>query len=221
MEYHDIFVDYDAMSTYAADVVQTQLSTKPASKIMFPTGNTPIEMYARLRARDLDWSQAELYNLDEYRGNIDHDQSYAYFLNEHLYQHIGINSNQIKFIDDTPAVDYGPYGMNMDLCILGIGDNGHIAFNEPGSELASVTRVVNLTESTLDANSSNFPDRSLMPTKALTVGVDTIMSATKIIMLIRGKSDTLTTFRNTSAYDPNFPASALHSHSNCEILYCD
>lgn len=225
--------DYQEMSDAVADKVEKQLLKKSEyclsdntwcddSRFILPTGSTPIGLYKELVNRDLDWSDAITYNLDEYLDNTIREQSYFHFMNENLFKHINIDEDNIWFPYDIAVWPDKEYGENVDLCLLGIGSNGHIAFNEPGSSFESKTRVVDLTEQTIQDNSRFFPSIDDVPTKAITMGLKPIMSSKKIILMSNGKhkKDIL----HKALYGEiteDVPASILQTHTNVGVFYCD
>jgi glucosamine-6-phosphate deaminase len=192
----------DELSTLAADMIQRQLLTKPNSVLGLATGSTPVGTYRELvrrhREDGLDFSKVITFNLDEYLGlPPNHPQSYRYFMDEHLFNHINVPPGSIH-------VPYGHADSVLEFCawyegeiqraggidiqILGIGGDGHIAFNEPGSSLGSRTRLKTLTEQTIQDNARFFQSLDEVPRFAITMGVGTIMEARKIILLALGAS---------------------------------
>ncbi|MCL2037800.1 glucosamine-6-phosphate deaminase [Candidatus Saccharibacteria bacterium] len=188
--------NYDEMSRLAAEFVKSQIIMKPNCVLGLATGSTPVGMYKTLAEIKLDFSGVTSFNLDDYypieRAN---PQGYFYFMKEHFYSKVNIKGEN-TFIPNSEAKDANAecekYEKTItekggiDLQILGIGQNGHIAFNEPGDELTADTHVVDLAENTIDANSRFFDNRSQVPTQALTMGVATIMKARKIVILASG-----------------------------------
>ena len=170
---------YVDLSNLVADIVEHTL-TLPEPKLILPTGSTPIGLYKELVNRELDWSNVITYNLDEYVGNTIQKQSYRYFMDENLFKHTNIDENNTYFPGDTTIWPELDYGIGVDLCLLGIGGNGHIAFNEPGSSFESETRMVDLTEETIKDNSRFFPTIDDVPTQAVTMGLKPIMSLSLI-----------------------------------------
>jgi len=191
---------YDEMSQVAARMISDQLLRKPNSVLGLATGSTPIAVYRELvrlhREEGLDFSQIKTFNLDEYLGLAPtHPQSYRYFMNNHLFDHVNIPRGNIRF----------PYGHahavetfcewyeaeiercgGIDIQLLGVGTDGHIAFNEPGSSLGSRTRLKTLTEQTVRDNARFFDDIDQVPRFAITMGVGTILESKKICVLASG-----------------------------------
>lgn len=193
--------DYDKMSKAGAQIVVALLRKKPNCVLGFATGSTPLGLYKELirlhRHEGLDFSKVTTFNLDEYVGlPPEHDQSYHYFMWENLFKHINVD----------PRFVHIPMGMaqdieahcewyeeqienagGIDLQILGIGANGHIAFNEPGSSLGSRTRIKTLTGTTREANARFFKNPHEVPKYAITMGVGTIMDAKQLLLLANGE----------------------------------
>ncbi len=193
---------YEEMSTAAAREVAKQMNTKPNSVLGLATGSTPLGLYKELvrmhRQDGLDFSQVTTFNLDEYVGLRDtHPQSYHYFMNENLFQQINIPRQNVHIPSGTTRnhlafcawyeqriQDCG----GIDLQILGIGSDGHIAFNEPGSSLRSRTRLKTLAKQTIDDNARFFEKTEDVPIYAITMGVGTILEARKLLLLASGKA---------------------------------
>ena len=215
---NDVFGDYKNSCKYVANEIEKQLNNKPNSTFILPTGSTPMGVYDELSERDLDWSKATTYNLDEYLNCPIKEQTYEYFMDYMLFNHINIKRKNINFPTDGDL----NYGLDVDLCLLGIGTNGHIAFNEPGSDFNSETRIVDLTENTIKDNSRFFYDISEVPTQAVTMGLKPIMSSKRIIIMGKGenKKDILMTALHGDITE-EVPASILQKHKNVEVIYCD
>lgn len=201
---------YQDLSLYAANVIADLVRQKPDCVIGFATGGTPIGTYReliRLHREGLDFSHVRTFNLDEYLGigkdlakPYHLDQSYARFMYEELFRHINVCEENIHIPDGLsrdPAAFCESYEQEIrnaggiDLQILGIGGDGHWGFNEPGSSLSSRTRIEALTAQTLDDNYEAFyrkagVPREQMPTKAITMGIGTILEAKSLIMLVNG-----------------------------------
>ena len=211
---------YKDLSNLVADVVEHILAL-PEPKLILPTGSTPIGLYKELVNRQLDWSTTTTFNLDEYIINPNHPQSYHSFMKKHLFDRINIYPNNCNFPNRNTQA-YEDIISEVDLCILGIGSNGHIAFNEPGSSFDSVTRVVDLTEETIKDNSRFFPTIEDVPTQAITMGLKPIMSSKKIIIMANGKhkKDILEQAMYGDITE-DIPASILQTHTNMEAFYCD
>ncbi len=191
---------YEAISRQGAQIVAQTLNAKPDAVLGLATGSTPLGLYKELvrmnQEEGLDFSQVTTFNLDEYVGLAkQHTQSYHYFMHENLFQHINISEHNIHIpsgtTDNYPAfcesyeqriVECG----GIDLQVLGIGSDGHIAFNEPGSSLSSRTRIKTLTSQTIEDNARFFESPDEVPAYSITMGVGTILEARKIILLANG-----------------------------------
>ena len=215
---------YSELCSTVADIVEAQLKEQPLSKLILPTGSTPLGLYDELVKRKLDWSHAITFNLDEYLMNPDHPYSYHSFMKKNLFNKINIYPDNCHFpyrptlsFEDKMYVNKG-----IDLCILGIGSNGHIAFNEPGSSFKSRTRVVDLTEQTIKDNSRYFDSIDDVPKQAITMGLRTIMESKRIILMANGKHklNILKVAMNGEVTE-DVPASILQNHNNVEVYYCD
>ena len=193
---------YEGMSEAAAQVVADVLNTKPDAVLGLATGSTPLGLYKQLvrmhRDEGLDFSQVTSFNLDEYVGLPgDHPQSYHYFMNENLFNHINIPKQNIHIPSGTTH-NYQAfcawYERRIEECggiglqILGIGSDGHIAFNEPTSSLSSRTRLKTLAKPTIDDNARFFDNRDDVPIYAITMGVGTILDAEQIVLVANGKN---------------------------------
>lgn len=195
--------DYDAMSRRAAKFVRELLDRKPDAVIGFATGSTPIGLYKELirmhKEDGLDFSKIVTFNLDEYIGlPKDHPESYHTFMWENLFKHINVNPSNVHIPDGT-VPDVEAYSQwyeerikkfgGIDLQILGIGRDGHIGFNEPGSSLGSRTRIKTLAKETIEDNARFFDgDVNKVPRQAITMGVGTIMEAKVLLLLASGKN---------------------------------
>ena len=217
------FVSYDKMSKYVASIVEEQLKENPISRLILPTGSTPLGLFKELVNRELDWSAVMTYNLDVYIMNPNHPQSYQTFMKENLFNKINIYPSNCQFPDrNVQSYEERLKGIPADLCILGIGTNGHIAFNEPGSSFDSRTRVVSLTEQTIKDNSRFFDSVDDVPKQAITMGLGTIMDSKKIVLMANGKhkKDIL----DDAVYgdiSEDVPESVLQNHDDVRVFYCD
>lgn len=225
--------DYTEMSRKAANIISAQVIMKPNCVLGLATGSSPLGIYTQLidwyKKGDLDFSQTKSVNLDEYRGlSHDNEQSYYYFMNENFFKHINI----------APANTYIPDGMEpdaakacadheaiiqelggIDLQLLGLGNNGHIGFNEPGVAFEKETHCVNLTESTIQANSRFFKKIEDVPTQAYTMGIKTIMMAKKILIIVSGEGKA--NIVNKAFFGPvvpQVPASILQIHPDVTLV---
>ena len=192
---------YEELSRKAADIISAQVILKPGCVLGLATGSTPVGTYRQLierfRRGDLDFSRVTAFNLDEYLGiSPEHPQSYHAFMQEQLFRHINICPRRCHVPEgcaedprafarayDQAIAEHG----GIDLQLLGIGNNGHIAFNEPGSSLTSRTRMKTLTQDTIIANSRFFGgDVNQVPKTALTVGVGTVCDAREVLLIVNG-----------------------------------
>lgn len=227
--------DYKAMSRIAANIISAQIIMKPDCVLGLATGSSPEGIYAQLvewyKKGDLDFSQVTSVNLDEYRGlSGDNDQSYRYFMNTHLFDHVNIDKSRTfvpnglepdseKACREYDAVVEATGGV--DLQLLGIGHNGHIGFNEPAKEFCKNTQCVDLTESTIEANKRFFEKEEDVPRQAYTMGIGTIMRAKKILLVAsgEGKADIIAK-AFTGPITPEVPASILQLHNDVTVV-CD
>lgn len=221
------------MSKKAAHIIASQVILNPDCVLGLATGSTPVGTYKNLiewyNNGDLDFSQITSCNLDEYRGlSGEHDQSYRYFMNHNLFDHVNIRKECTYVPDgleedsDKAARDYDQIIADqggIDLQLLGLGHNGHIGFNEPADEFPKGTHVVNLTESTIQANKRFFASEADVPRQAYTMGIGTIMSAKKILVVVSGedKAEILNKVIN-GPITPQVPASILQLHPDVTIV---
>ena len=218
-----VLKDYKELSYTVADIVEYQLQEQPLSRLILPTGSTPLGLYKELVNRELDWSAVMTYNLDVYIMNPDHPQSYQTFMKENLFNKINIYPSNCQFPDrNVQLYEERLKGIPVDLCILGIGSNGHIAFNEPGSSFDSRTRVVDLDKQTIQDNSRFFDSVDDVPKQAITMGLGTIMDSKKIVLMANGehKLNILNVAMNGEVTE-DIPASILQNHDNVKVFYCD
>jgi len=228
-------IDYYHMSRMAANILSAQVIIKPDCVLGLATGSTPIGTYEQLirwyEKGDLDFSQVRTINLDEYKGlSPENDQSYRYFMNEHLFHYINIDQknthvpNGLELDTEKACNDYNHViyeNGGVDLQLLGIGLNGHIGFNEPGAAFEKETHCVDLTQSTIDANSRFFESLELVPKQAYTVGIKTIMQAKKIVVIASGESKAdIIAKAFWGPITPTVPASVLQLHNDV-VLVCD
>lgn len=191
--------NYDQMSEKGAELVRSQITEKPRSVLGLATGSTPLGVYrllVEMAKTGLDFSGVTTFNLDEYVGlAADHPQSYRYYMEENLFSGVNIPTEN-TFIPNGTADDIAEECQaydrriksagGIDLQLLGIGTNAHIGFNEPGAAFGTTTRVVDLAESTIEANSRFFASEADVPTQAISMGIKSIMQAKNIILLANG-----------------------------------
>lgn len=227
--------NYAEMSARAAALIADLVKAKPDCVLGLATGSTPVGMYKELIAKntagEISFKDVTTYNLDEYYPiEPTHEQSYRYFMNVNLFDHIDINKEKTfvpNGLTENPEEEGAAYDAaieaagGVDLQVLGIGQNGHIAFNEPDDALIAGTHITSLTDDTIDANSRFFASRDEVPTRAFTMGIGSIMKAKKIILLANGANkhaaiaqmldDKITT---------QCPATILKAHADV-YLFCD
>lgn len=225
--------DYDDMSRKAANIISAQVILKPDCVLGLATGTTPIGTYKQLidwyNKGDIDFSEVRSYNLDEYRG-ISHDdpQSYHFFMNDKFFNHINIDQANVHVPDganndaEAACAAYDKMVEEAGFCdlqLLGIGRNGHIGFNEPDDVFSKGTHCVDLTPSTIEANSRLFEREEDVPRQAYTMGVQTIMNARMILVVANGEN------KAQAVHDmcfgpvtPSCPASILQLHTNVVLV---
>lgn len=227
--------NYEELSKMAAHILASQVIEKPDSVLGLATGSTPIGIYDCLaewcKNGEVDFSKAATVNLDEYRGlDHDNDQSYYYFMNKHLFSRINIDPSRTNVPDGTepdPEKESKRYEAlikelgGIDIQLLGIGHDGHIGFNEPNSFFDKATHCVDLTEMTIEANKRFFESIDDVPRQAYTMGIGTIMSAKKILMVVTGadKAD-IVAKAFYGEVTPEVPASIIQFHPNVTVI-CD
>ena len=218
----------------AAGVIAEIVKNKPTAVLGLATGSSPIGMYKELIAKyergEISFKNVKSVNLDEYVGlSADHDQSYAYFMSTNLFDHIDIdkkNTNLPSGLAKDPAAEAKRYDDviasmgGVDIQVLGIGNNGHIGFNEPSDAFTYGTNLVDLTDSTIDANSRFFASRDLVPTQALTMGIGQIMAADKVLLIALGKGKAEILEKSLfGPVTPDVPASILRFFKG-EVIVC-
>ena len=225
--------DYYHASRVAANIISAQVIMKPDCVLGLATGSTPIGTYEQLvrwyEKGDLDFSEVHSVNLDEYRGlTPDNEQSYRYFMNKHLFDSINIDKAN-TFVPDGTEPDkekvckkydeiIRSHG-GVDLQILGLGHNGHIGFNEPGSAFDKETHCVALSESTIEANARFFASLDDVPREAYTMGIKTIMQAKKIVVIVSGESKKdIVKKAFLGPITPEVPASVLQLHNDVILV---
>ena len=225
--------DYEDMSRKAADVIEEWLENDPSCVLGLATGTTPIGLYKQLvedcAAGEISFADVTTFNLDEYRGlSGDHDQSYRYFMNDNLFDHVDIDKARTHVPDgsnpDASAVcdDYEAAieeAGGVDLQLLGLGHNGHIGFNEPAPDFPKTTHIVELTESTIQANSRLFDSIDDVPREAYTMGIGTIMRARSVLVVANGEGKADIVRRAFfGPVTPEVPASVLQFHPNLTVI---
>lgn len=226
--------DYKELSKKAAGIISAQLILNPDSVLGLATGSSPIGLYKELIEKntvgEVDFSHAKTVNLDEYVGLAPtHDQSYYFFMHDMLFNHVNVREENINLpngnADDLAAEcqrydelikSYG----GIDLQLLGMGNNGHIAFNEPDDKFSKGTTIVKLTEDTINANARFFGgDVSKVPNTAISMGIKSIMQAKKILIIISGKNKAQTLYDAFFGdITPKVPASILQLHPDVTVV---
>ncbi|HDK7138126.1 TPA: glucosamine-6-phosphate deaminase [Clostridium botulinum] len=229
-----IVVDnYEEMSKKAAAMIASQVILKPDSVLGLATGDTPIGMYKEIiniyKNEKMDFSKVRTFNLDEYYGlNREDPQSYYYYMINNLFNHVNIDKNNINIpngMADNIEIECKEYERKIDkaggidLQILGIGVNGHIGFNEPNISFESETHLVNLNEKTIESNSRFFSSKEEVPTKAISMGIKSIIHSKKIILLACGQNKADAIFKAIEGkITPNIPASILQLHKDVVVI---
>jgi glucosamine-6-phosphate deaminase len=225
--------DYDEMSQKAARYVAAEILLKPDCLLGLATGSTPIGTYQELirihQQEGLSFQKVRTVNLDEYYGlPASHEQSYRYFMQETLFDHIDICPDNTH-VPDGLTEDPQAYGRQydelivalggIDLQLLGIGSNGHIAFNEPGSYFTAQTRLVDLNANTIEDNSRFFESKDDVPRQAISMGMKSILDSKRIVILASGagKAQAIKDMLE-GPVDPMLPASILQLHSNVTLI---
>ena len=225
--------NYEKMSLRAAEILSSQIILKPDCVLGLATGSTPIGMYDQLvemyNNDKIDFSYVKTVNLDEYKGlSQNHNQSYHYFMNRHLFSRVNIDENNIFIPDgmeEDPIVACANYDVaierlgRIDIQVLGIGHNGHIGFNEPNDSFSKGTNCVKLSDSTVKANSRFFTSKSEVPEYAYTMGIGSIMQAKKILLMANSayKADILKEAL-LGKITPKIPASILQIHPDLIVV---
>jgi glucosamine-6-phosphate deaminase len=226
--------DYGTLSETAADFVLKALQAKRDLTLGLPTGNTPLGVYASLvkhyRDAHLDFSLVKTFNLDEYLGLlVEHPKSYHTYMREQFFDHVNIPAENRHIPDGSPHIDSAEESERyenairdaggIDLLIVGIGANGHIAFNEPGSPFDSRTRAVELAPETIASARRYFGEEAAVPRKAITMGIGTILEARRILLLASGAQKAHAVRRALSGpISPSVPASALQLHAHTVVI---
>lgn len=224
--------DYEELSLEAAKIFIEIVKSNPYAVLGLATGTTPLGLYKELIAdhkkNGTSYKHIRAVNLDEYKGlPATHEQSYAYFMRKNLFEHLDIGIEN-TYIENGAATDeeaecerYDKLlkSMRQDVQLLGLGENGHIAFNEPNTPFDSTTHVVNLTESTIKANSRLFKDITEVPKQAYTMGLSGIMRAKKVLILASGANKAEAVYKTVKGeINENCPASILQRHKNCTLI---
>ncbi len=224
---------YEKLSRDAANIISAQIILKPDCVLGLATGSSPEGIYAQLidwyKKGDIDFSNVTTVNLDEYVGlDSTHDQSYRYFMNDKLFDHVNINKKN-TYVPNGCAADLEKEGADydkmiadmggIDLQLLGIGFDGHIGFNEPDTCFEKGTHVVSLHESTIKANSRFFASEDEVPKKAITMGMMSIMQAKKILLVANASKKDILDKAFSGPITPEIPASILQLHPDITVIY--
>lgn len=216
-----------------ATMLAAQLIERPDSVLGLATGSTVEPIYAELiqlyEAGIISFAEATSFNLDEYVGlAADHEQSYHAFMFKHLFDHVDMDPDYIYMLDGkAPFPDESCMAYDdlidatggIDIQLLGVGQNGHIAFNEPSYGFNMTTHVIDLTENTIEVNGRFFTDKSEVPRQALTMGIGTIMKAKRVVLVATGaKKARAVKAMIEDPVDPQWPVSVLQLHANCTLL---
>ena len=225
--------DYKSMSRRAANIISAQVITKPDSVLGLATGGTPVGAYQQLvewyKKGDLSFAEIKTVNLDEYLGlSPHHEQSYRYFMQVNLFDHIDIkpeNTHVLNGLAKDPQAECAAYNQlirdlgGIDLQLLGMGHNGHIAFNEPGDDFGLETHVVTLTDRTIDANTRFFESRDEVLRHALSMGIKNIMQARRILIVVSGEEKAETVCKAFAGpVTKDVPASVLQLHPDVTLV---
>lgn len=224
---------YEESCAAAAQMIADLVREKPACKLGLATGGTPVPIYRKLiemnRAGTVDFARVRTVNLDEYCGiPADHPQSYRYFMDTNLFEHINIDKAN-TFV----AAGMGDYQANAaqlermvheggpaDLQLLGIGNNGHIAFNEAGDTLHAKAHIEHLTDSTISANARFFEKKEDVPTMAITMGMGDILAARKVVLVATGpaKAEAIRGLVTGDTITPHNPSTLLKLHPDATVI---
>ena len=225
--------DYTAMSRQAANLISAQVIVKPNCVLGLATGSTPIGTYKQLiewyNKGDLSFANVRSVNLDEYKGlSGDHDQSYRYFMQNNLFNHVDIDVANTSVPNgkaedaDAECAAYDAHIRELggiDLQLLGMGHNGHIGFNEPADEFVGPTHVVELAQSTIDANKRFFASEADVPRQALTMGMAAILQARSVVVVVSGEDKAeIVQKAFFGPITPRVPASLLQLHPNVTVV---
>lgn len=227
-----VLLNYEKLCEVAGQEVVSLLIKSPAAVLGLPTGGTPIGLYHKLieyyKLGNVSFSETITFNLDEYAGiSPNHPQSYHYYMKHHFFNHIDIKTENIHipYVDNDIEQTCQRYEKEieksggMDLLLLGLGKNGHIGFNEPGSKLSDVTRVVTLADSTINANARFFSSSEEVPRSAVTMGISTILKSKKIIVIASGSEKTEAISKLIKGEPSSeFPATFLKLHPDVTLF---
>lgn len=224
--------NYQQISEKGAQIIADVVKSNPNAVLGLATGTSPIGIYQNLiemcNNGEISFANVKTVNLDEYVGlDGSHPQSYRFFMNDNLFNHVDINKAN-TFVPNGVATNLEQEcqrytalvdGMQQDIQLLGIGSNGHIAFNEPGTDFQSTTHVVNLTQNTIKDNSRLFDSIDQVPTKALTMGIKNIINAKRILIVANGKNKAQAVWQMVKGpVSEDCPASILQTHPDVTVV---
>jgi len=223
--------NYEEASKIAADLVEKVVREDPACTLGLATGSSPVGMYRELSRRcheeGLDFSNVHSVNLDEYVGlDGTHDQSYRYFMNSNLFDHINIDKANTYVAKGTGDIEENLKEFNeildrtdIAIQVLGVGPDGHLGFNEPGNTLYDGAHKEVLEDSTIEANKRFFASKDEVPRYAVTMGMGNIMRAQRLLMIISGsKEEAATKLLMQDAIDPHCPATFMRMHRDATVI---
>ena len=223
--------DHAEASRLGADIIENIVRAKPDCTLGLATGSSPVGMYQELSRRcheeGLDFSRVHSVNLDEYVGLPGtHDQSYRYFMDDNLFNHINIDKANTYVAKGVGDVEENLREFNaildqtdIDVQVLGVGPDGHLGFNEPGDVLVDGAHKETLDESTIDANARFFASRDDVPRYAVTMGMGNIMRARKLLMIVAGnKADAMRALLCTDKLDPHCPCTFMRMHRDAVVI---
>ncbi|WP_342258596.1 glucosamine-6-phosphate deaminase [Spiroplasma endosymbiont of Dioctria linearis] len=224
--------DNNEAGKIVSDLILNEVKSNSNIVLGLATGSSPVTTYENIIVKskelNIDWSKVTTFNLDEYKGlSSEHSQSYRYFMNNKLFDHINIDqkntfvpsgmietNNEAQKYDELISQKGG-----IDLQLLGLGINGHVGFNEPGSDFEGLTSIVKLTKSTIEANSRFFENEKDVPTEAISMGLKSIMNAKKIILIATGSAKAEAVKNLVEGpISKNWPCSILLNHKDVTVV---
>ena len=226
-----IVKNYEEGAKKAADIIEKIVRDNPTCTLGLATGSSPVGMYRELARRcveeNLDFSQVHSVNLDEYVGlDGTHDQSYRYFMNDNLFDHINIDKNNTYVAKGTGDVEANLREFNeildrtdIAIQVLGVGPDGHLGFNEPGDTLYDGAHEETLDDSTIEANKRFFASKEEVPTHAVTMGMGNIMRTQRLLMIVSGnKQEAATKLLIEKKIDPRCPCTFMRLHRDATVI---
>ncbi|MCG3420585.1 glucosamine-6-phosphate deaminase [Oceanobacillus jordanicus] len=225
--------NYEEMSRLACSVIIQRIQQLDNPVLGLATGSTPEGLYKQMieqyKQKNVSFESVRTFNLDEYVGLTKEDeQSYDFYMKDNLFQHIDIDQanthlpNGVAADLEKECIDYEArieQAGGIDVQVLGIGLNGHIGFNEPGTNFSSRTHIIDLAPSTRKANARFFEDLAEVPEKAITMGIETIMQSKEILLLVSGEKKAEAVSRMIEGeISEEFPASILQKHPNVTVI---